>query len=190
MPTALNSKEMDSQERADQKQETVGVNSKGIGSQERAEHQQGTAGDTQQGYEKPPEDETAEDRQHISENPPEDETASIDERIIQQWSEKAHTKSIRALQPCFSLIMNGNMAVLKPDCFGGTNSLPKKLEKQTDWLSRNYLMFAHIDPKQRVEGRIDLVLRKDGLQEESPANMGKLAVRLKEVFSVSCLGKY
>ena len=64
MPTALNSKGMDSRERADQKQETVGVNSKGIGSQESAEHQQGTAGDTQQGYGKPLEGETAEDRQH------------------------------------------------------------------------------------------------------------------------------
>ena len=93
----------------------------------------------------------------------EDETASSDQRARQQRSEKARLQAFCALQTCFSLAMDGNMAVLKPDCFGGANCLPKNIEEDTQWLSRNYLMYAHIDPKQRVEGRRDQVFRSEDL---------------------------
>ena len=77
-------------------------------------------------------------------------------------------------EPCFSLVMDGNMAVLKRNCFGGANCLPKNIKEDTQWLSRNYLMYAHIHPKQRVEGRRDQVFRSEDLREASVPNMTDL----------------
>ena len=89
----------------------------GIGSQERSEKQEERVNDSQESPEK--QEETVKGSQNRSDKQPEDETASSDQRARQQRSEKARLQAFCALQTCFSLAMDGNMAVLKPDCFGG-----------------------------------------------------------------------
>ena len=135
------------------------------GSQERSDKQGDSVNASQESPGK--KEETVTGSEDGLDNQPEDETASSDKRTGQQRSEKAQLQAFCALQTCFSLAMDGNMAVLKPDCFGGANCLPKNIEEDTQWLSRNYLMYAHIDPKQRVEGRRDQVFRSEDLREAS-----------------------